>query len=221
MPGAAMVQRRPHSLELRASIRHTHGNENYAYPRRGSVRRASRRCEGAGSSIPEDIMKKLTLFLVLLIGFAPAWLSANDRVLLVARSYVGRKPISGLQFGCQGVVSKPTNLGGATEVDLPTGYSTGRQIKIDLIATRKAKGESWFLVNALVNIPAACESAALMLMRGSEMRRIGAEVRKTSTDAIQRLGEATAEQQRRALTDAAARRGLTFEQLQKAIDSFA
>ena len=88
-------------------------------------------------------MKKLALFLALLMGLSPARLSANDRVLLVARSYVGRKPISGLQFGCQGVISKPTNRGGATEVDLPTGYSTGRQVKIDLIATRKAKGESW------------------------------------------------------------------------------
>jgi tetratricopeptide (TPR) repeat protein len=166
-------------------------------------------------------MKKRTLLLALIIGLAPVWLSANDRVLLVARSYVGREPISGLQFGCQGVVSKPTNLGGATEVDLPTGYSTGRQIKIDLIATRKAKGESWFLVNDLVNIPTASESAALMLMRGSEMRQIGAEVRKRSTDLIQRPGEATAEQQRRALAAAAARRGLTFEQLQMAIDSFA
>ena len=167
-------------------------------------------------------MKRLTLLFALISLLTAAALSANDRILLVAVSFSGREPISGLRFGYQGVVSRPTNSGGATELELPAGYSAGRQIKVDLIATHKAKIEGWFLINDLVNIPGVAESAALMLMRGSEMRQIGAEVRdRSSAEAAHQTGESTAEQQTRALAAAAASHGLTLDQLEKAIDSFA
>ena len=168
-----------------------------------------------------NLVRGPAVLLALLGWLAAASLSATERILLVARGYADKQPIPGLRFGYQGVTSRATNEGGATELDLPASYPTGRQIKIDLVATPKAKQESWFLVNDLVNIPAAAESAALMLMRGSEMRQIGAEVRGRSAAAADRPGESTAEQQRRALTEAAARHGLSFDQLQKAIDSYA
>ena len=87
-------------------------------------------------------MQRRILHLVLLGCLAAAPLFASDRILLVASRYVERKPVQGLRFSCRGVASRPTGQTGATELDLPAGSPAGRQLKIDLVATKKAQDEA-------------------------------------------------------------------------------
>jgi tetratricopeptide (TPR) repeat protein len=145
--------------------------------------------------------------------------AAAGKVLLVARD-LEEHPLPGLRFAYGGVESRPTNPAGATELDLPAEPHPGQPIKILLLPSAKA-GEDWFLVNPQVNIPTAATSAEVVLMRRRAFRQVAAEARDAPAAATLRPSESTAEAKRRALLDAAARHGLTAEQLATAIASFA
>ena len=100
-----------------------------------------------------------------------------------------------------------------TELDLPPGSGPGQQIKILLVHHSK-KTEDWFLVNSQVNIPTDSNSAEVILMRRSTFRQIAAEARDApGAKALQSNERPTTEDPKRALIAAAARRGLTAEQL--------
>jgi tetratricopeptide (TPR) repeat protein len=150
---------------------------------------------------------------------ATALAAAAGKILLVARDLEDH-PLPGLRFAYGGVESRPTNPAGATELDLPAEPHPGQPIKILLLPSAKA-GEDWFLVNPQVNIPTAASSAEVVLMRRRTFRQLAAETRDAPAAATLRPSESTAEAKRRALLDAAARHGLTAEQLATAIASFA
>src|SRR6185436_8232660 len=141
----------------------------------------------------------------------------GKQILLVARDLADR-PLSGIRFSYEKVKSRPTNRTGATELDLPPDQKTGQQIKIVLVAS--TKGKDWFLVNPLVNIPDERGSIAVVLMRRSEFRQFAAAARDASRPPA-RVAELSAEDRKQILRDTAARYGLTAEQLETAIRSFA
>ena len=90
---------------------------------------------------------------------------SETRVLLVARDN-GDRPLAGLRFSYEGVVSSPTDRGGATALDLPAGHQPGQQIKINL-AAGYMQSEEWFLANPQVIIPVGSAAVTLRLMRRS------------------------------------------------------
>ena len=132
--------------------------------------------------------------------------SPGSRILLIARD-LENHPLSGFHFSYSGVESHATTGAGATELDLPPGQGPGQQIKI-LLVLRSEQTEDWFLVNPQVKVPTGSNAAEVVLMRRSTFRQIAAEER----DAPEKNG---------VLVAAAARRGLTVEQLESAIQSFA
>jgi tetratricopeptide (TPR) repeat protein len=162
-------------------------------------------------------MKRLLwLLLALLLTAAP--LAAAGKILLVAHDLEDH-PLPGLQFTYAGFESRATNAAGSTELDLPAGYEAGRQIKILLLASKKA--EDWFLVNPQVNIPDPSNPADVVLMRRRAFRQVAAEARDAPKAASQGASGLSAEDQKRALVEAAKRHGLTAEQLETALASFA
>ncbi len=146
--------------------------------------------------------------------------AAGTRVLLVARDLEDH-PLAGFRFSYGGAVSRATNPAGAAWLDLPLGIGPGHQIKI-LLVHRSKKTEDWFLVNPQVNIPTGSVSAELVLMRRSDFRQIAAEARDSPrAKALRSDEQLTAEAPKQAIIEAAARHGLTLEQLESAILSFA
>src|SRR5881394_605847 len=145
--------------------------------------------------------------------------SAATRILLVARD-LEDKPLPGFRFAYGGVESPPTNKAGATQLELPPDHRPGQPIKILLVPASK-QTEKWFLVNTQVNIPTGSSSAEMVLMLRSKFRKIASEVRDAPSSKVDRSGSPTAEDQHRALVAAAARHGLSADQLESAIRSFA
>lgn len=156
-------------------------------------------------------------FLALLL-IAATLQADGPRIHLVARDLEGR-PASGLRFMYERVKSRPTSRAGATELDLPADHRSGQQIKILLVPSPQA--EDWFPVNPRVNIPDRGNSATVVLMRRSAFRQLAAEARDAPRQAALGQKDRSAEDRKRLLIEAAARRGLSAEQLETAILSFA
>ncbi|HSS47809.1 MAG TPA: tetratricopeptide repeat protein, partial [Thermoanaerobaculia bacterium] len=164
-------------------------------------------------------MRRQLLCTLGLLFMATALEAANStQILLIARDLKDH-PLSGFRFSYEQVKSKPTNRAGATELDIPPKQQSGKNIKIQLVPGSKRAVE-WFLVNPQVNIPTYSDSAAVVLMRRSELRQIAAIARDAPRATAARSGELTAENRKRALVDEAARHGLTAEELETAIRSF-
>src|SRR6185436_7373762 len=96
---------------------------------------------------------------------------------------------------------------------------SGQQIKIVLVDSPQA--QDWFLINPQVNVPAGNDPATVVLMRRSVFRKVAAEVRNAPRQKALSEDEWSAEDRKRALGAIAARYGLTAEQLETAIPSFA
>ncbi|HSS50150.1 MAG TPA: tetratricopeptide repeat protein [Thermoanaerobaculia bacterium] len=164
-------------------------------------------------------MRRPLLWLLAVLLMAAALPAAGTRILLVARDREEHL-LPRFRFAYGGVESQATNQTGATELELPPDHRPGQQIKIHLVPGSK-QAEEWFLVNPQVNIPTGSASAELVLMRRREFRQLAAEARDTPREARVRTGKLTEEGTKRALLDAAAHYGLTAEQLETAIRSFA
>src|SRR4051794_20229471 len=163
-------------------------------------------------------MKGLVLGAAGLLLAAALAAAPGEQILLKARDLAGN-PLPGLRFSFDQVKSKRTNPSGITELDLPPKRPPGQQIKINLeLGSRRP--EDWFLVNPQINIPINADPAEVVLMRRSAFRQIAAEARDASRRAASGLEEPTAEERRRVLVEAAARHGLTAEQLETALRSF-
>ena len=163
---------------------------------------------------------QITALLGFLLTASMLLAAAGTRILLVARDLEDH-PLAGFHFSYGGVVSQPTNKTGATELNLPPGQGPGQQIKI-LLVHRSKQTEDWFLVNPQVNVPTGSGSAEVVLMRRSAFRQIAAEARDAPGAKSHRPNEQSiVEDPKRALVAAAALRGLTAEQLETAIRSFA
>jgi tetratricopeptide (TPR) repeat protein len=162
--------------------------------------------------------QKVLGYFAMLLTFS-ALAAAGEPILLVARD-LDEHLLSGFRFAYGGVESPVTNRAGATELALPHEHQPGQQIKILLLVPDSRQSEEWFLVNSQVNIPTDSAPAEVVLMRRSVFRQLAAEAR----DAPQQtagLAEPAAEDRMRALVEAAARHGLTAEQLETALRSFA
>jgi tetratricopeptide (TPR) repeat protein len=127
-------------------------------------------------------------------------------------------PLKGFQVSFAGVRSNLTDLSGAAEMDLPASLEAGQQITIVLLAGIRAK-EGWFLVDDQLTIPQPPFPARVALMKRSEMRAIADAALRVTARGGTRPGEITAERER-VLVAEAARRGLSREQLETAINSF-
>jgi tetratricopeptide (TPR) repeat protein len=164
--------------------------------------------------------RRLFGFLTLLLMALPLLAAAaGTQILLVARDLEGR-PLAGLRFTCRGSESLSTTRTGTTQLDLQAKLSPGQQIEIGLVAGAK-QAEEWFLVNSLVNIPADAAEVKVVLMRRSAFRQIAADARDATRQEASGPAELTAEDRKRVLNEAAARHGLTAEQLETALRSFA
>ena len=166
-------------------------------------------------------MKRLvTALLVFLLTASMLLAAAGIRMSLIARDLEDH-PLSGFRFTYGGVETLATNSTGTTQLNLPPGQGPGQQIKVFLVPHSKTP-EDWFLVNPQVNIPSDSGSAEVVLMRRSTFRQIAAEARDAPVAKTRRSNERPiAEDPKQALIAAAARRGLTSEQLKSAINSFA
>lgn len=140
--------------------------------------------------------------------------AAGTRILLMARD-LEERPLPKLRFAWRGKESLPTTRTGATELDLIAQLSPGQQIKISLVAG-STQSEGWFLINSQVNIPSGTDPAEVVLMLRSAFRLMAAEVLDASCTA-----ELSVEERKKVLVEAAARYGLTAEQLETALRSFA
>ena len=156
--------------------------------------------------------------LALLLISAPL-AGAGSRIQLVARD-LEERPVAGIRFTYGGVESLATNRAGATELDLPPDHPPGRSIKVFLIPNPK-QADAWFLVNPQINIPSGSAPAEVILMRRSTFRNLAAEARDASRQTALGPVELTAEDRKRVLTEAAARHGLSADQLDTALRSFA
>jgi len=157
--------------------------------------------------------------LALLLMAAPLPAAAGTRILLVARDHE-EHPLSAFRFAYQGIETLPTSQAGATELDLPPENRPGQSVKILLLVPRSKQAEEWFLINPLVNIPAPGDQAEVVLMRRAVFRQIAAEARDASRQPASGPAELTAEDRKQVLVEAAARHGLTAEQLDTALRSF-
>jgi len=162
----------------------------------------------------------LGLLVVLLVAVQLPAAAAGTRIRLVARDHEDH-PLSGFRFAYQGLETLPTSPAGATDLDLPPEHRPGQPVKILLLVPKPEKAEEWFLVNPLVNIPAPGTPAEVVLMRRSAFREIAAEARDASRQAVSGQADLTAEDRKRVLVETAARHGLTADQLETALRSFA
>ncbi len=144
--------------------------------------------------------------------------AAVPKILLVARD-LEEKPLSGLRFAYAGVESQRTTSAGATELNLPPQHQEGRQIKIQLLPGAK-KADDWFLVNPQINIPSGSAPAELVLMRRSVFRKL-ADATRDATGASLNDKELSTKDRKRVLVEIAGRYGLSAEQLETALRSFA
>jgi len=165
-------------------------------------------------------MKRKMLGSIGLLLVAATLLAATGTQILLEARDLKNHPLAGFRFSYEEVKSKPTNRAGATELDLPPKRRTGQQIKIQLVPSSK-QADEWFLVNPDVNIPNESDSAAVVLMRRSEFRQIAAATRDIPRVTVDQQRELTSEDKKRVLIEVAARHGLTAEQLETAIRSFA
>ncbi|MBW8878213.1 MAG: tetratricopeptide repeat protein [Acidobacteria bacterium] len=164
-------------------------------------------------------MRRTFYALGLLLTAATLAAAGGTRILLIARDHEDH-PLPGVRFAFEGIESKATNQAGATELDLPTEHQPGQPIKLLLLPSSK-RSEEWFLVNSQVNIPNGASSAEVVLMQRSVFRQVAAEARDARRTKAARSGEATVEDRRQALISAAARHGLSAEQVESAVRSFA
>ena len=156
---------------------------------------------------------------IALLFLAASTSAAGKRILLVARDLV-HQPVDGLRFSYNEVKSRPTNRAGATELDLPSEQQIGQQIKV-VLASPARRGSDWFVVNPQLNIPSEGGSAEVVVMRRSEFRRFAAAARETAKVETLRSSTLPTDNQRASMIEVAARYGLSAEQLQSAIRSFA
>ena len=154
--------------------------------------------------------------------------STGTRIVLEALEVRGvndRPLVPGICFAYRGVVSDETDKQtGATQLELPSGILSGQQINLQLVQCPKPGSKriaDWFLVTPQINIPGSTAPAEVVLMRRSTLRQIAAEARDVPRAAAPGSDKTAEEDQKRALVEAAARRGLTPEQLETAIRSFA
>ncbi|HVR95103.1 MAG TPA: tetratricopeptide repeat protein [Thermoanaerobaculia bacterium] len=161
-------------------------------------------------------MRRLALGAICLFLAAALAAAPGEQILLKARDLAGN-PLPGLRFSFDQVKSRKTNPSGITELDLPPQRPPGQQIKINLVSSSK-RSEDWFLVNPQINIPTDTDPAEVVLMRRREFRQLAEDAARP---AALHAGELTEEVRKQALVDAAARYGLTADQLDTAIRSFA
>ncbi|HRC88232.1 MAG TPA: tetratricopeptide repeat protein, partial [Thermoanaerobaculia bacterium] len=158
-----------------------------------------------------------TCLLVLLALAAAASAEEVSQVQLFARD-LHQQPVRGVRFSLNEVRSGRTTRKGEARLDVPASSRTGQQVKIQLVPDWGSQGD-WFLVNPQVNLAELEGQVELVLMRRSEFRRLAAEVRDAP-----RLGSAwgpESEDPQALLAQVATRYGLTPEQLESAIRSFA
>jgi len=143
---------------------------------------------------------------------------AGPKIQLVARD-VEERPLPGLRFAYAGVETRTTNVTGATEIDLPPFHWVGHPIKIQLLPSAK-KSDDWFLVNPQINIPGGSAPAELILMRRTAFRKLAGAARDAAGPALGSK-ELTAVDKEWVVVEVAARYGLSAEQLETALRSFA
>ncbi len=166
-------------------------------------------------------MRRLVLStLAVLVPAAALSAAAGTRMFLVARD-LDERPIAGVSFAYSGVQSLATTQAGATELDLPPEHPPGLPIKIYLVLSSELAKEEWFLVNSQVNIPLDPHPAEVVLMRRSTFRQLAAEARDVPNQTALGSAEPTEADRKRALVEAAAHFGLTAEQVETALRSFA
>ena len=157
---------------------------------------------------------------LLLLAAAPLPAAAGTNSHLVARDLEGQ-PLSGICFTDGVFLSKPTIATGTTEVDLPSGHLVGQRIEIlQAPCATGSVAQTWLLLSTQINIPADSDSAAVMLMRRSAFRKMAADALHPPEARAPRASAPAVEDPKRALSDAAARHGLTADQLESAIRSF-
>ncbi len=150
-------------------------------------------------------------------GIAAAAVPAPRRLLLQVRDLAGQ-PQAGIQLAFGGVRSQPTDASGAAELELPVGLQVGQPITVVLAGGGKEPAE-WFLVDDQVTVTAY--PASLKLMKRSEMRAIGEAALRAGRSVGGSDGATAADEREGVLVEEAKRRGLSREQLEKAISSFA
>ena len=154
----------------------------------------------------------------LLTAATLAFAAAAPQMVLVARD-LEEHPLAGLRFAYEGFESHPTNRVGATELALPQDHRPGQQIKILLVPGSKS-AKKWFLINPQINVASGSASAEVVLMLRGDFRKLASEVRDAPSAKANGTNNRTEEDQHRALIAAAARYGLSAEQLDSAIRSF-
>ncbi len=160
----------------------------------------------------------LSLFGALTLALAaPLAAGSGATILLVARDTQDHR-VAGVRFIYQEVKTGLTSRAGETELNLPVGEEPGKQIRLALAPGTKGTAQ-WFLVDPAINVPDLASPAEVVLMRRSEILALAAEVRDARR-APNLRGELSEEDRRKVLIEAAARRGLTETQLEKAIRSF-
>ena len=165
--------------------------------------------------------RRLLGLLFLLLSAVPFTASAaGTQILLVARDHEDRL-LSGFRFMYQGIESKPTNQAGVTELDLPPEHRPGQQIKLHLVVPTSKQSEEWFLVDPMVNLPAPHAQAEVVLMRRNAFRQFTEKAFGALQPAASEPSGLTAEEQRRVLVEVAKSYGLTAEQVEAALRSFA
>ena len=144
--------------------------------------------------------------------------AAVPKILLVVHD-LEEKPLPGLRFAYAGLESQKTTSAGATELVLPPGHQEGQAIKIQLLPSAK-KSRDWFLVNPQINVPSGAAPAELVLMRRSAFRNL-ANAARDATGATRSSKELNPEDKKKVLLETAGRYGLSAEQLETALRSFA
>jgi tetratricopeptide (TPR) repeat protein len=153
---------------------------------------------------------------------APPPADAGWQVLLVAHDLEGNL-LPGICFRHLRSVSKPTTeRGGSTVLDLPPGHRLGEQIEIEQAAcSQEQTAREWLLLTRHINIPGPADAADMVLLRSTTFRQIAAKARDAALATTEGAGPPAAEGRMRALTAEAAIYGLSLEQAQAALRSFA
>lgn len=136
-------------------------------------------------------------------------------------------PVPGVIFTSAGIDSLPTNAAGATQLDLPAGHESGRQIDIDLVnppatnLTTTVPGKNWILVTHTISVPSSKGVVEVVLVSRSSLHQIATQL--IDDDVADHFhAQPTRERDRKeVLADAAKSHGLTPEQLDIVIASVA